>query len=66
MFPNCKMCMFYNRERDELYRCEDDELKPNGSFPNNHFCIRFRDGIPKTIWYHLKKCPHYVKDFDLN
>ena len=64
MFKNCKDCMFYNKERDELYRSDDDELNLDGSLPDNHFCIRFRDGITKNVWRGITKCSHYVKDTD--
>lgn len=65
MFPNCKKCMFYDKEHDDFCREDDDELDYDGSFPDDHYCIRFRDGIPQNVWRHIKKCPHYVKDFDV-
>jgi len=60
MFDNCKSCLFYYKDYDDMYREEDDELPYDGSHPDNHFCISFQDGIPKDIWHNKTKCPHYV------
>ena len=64
MFDNCKNCMFYDKDRDDLYRAYDDEMELDGSFPDNHFCIHFENGIAKDIWEHRSECPHYLKDFE--
>lgn len=61
MFYNCKKCLFYNKERDDLYRAYDDEEPLDGSEPDNHFCIHYKNGIAKEIWHNKEKCPHYVE-----
>lgn len=66
MFDNCKDCMFYDKDRDDLYREYDDEMPLDGSIPDNHFCVRFQSGIAKEVWEHKAKCPYYVKDIPIN
>ena len=66
MFDNCKNCLFYDREYDEIEQENDDiELlvDPN---PNPHFCRAWKQGIPKDIWEHRTKCPHYINEITTN
>lgn len=60
MFPNCKKCLFYSRERDDLYREYDDEEPMDEGESDNHFCIHYKNGIAKGIWNNTTKCQHYV------
>ena len=65
MFDNCKTCLFYDKEYDDICRVEDDELSLDGSLPDNHFCMMWNDNeevIPKDVWKNRTKCPHYIKD----
>ena len=64
MFDNCKTCLFYDKEYDDTWRNEDDEDIIDDPNPDKHFCDMWDDNetvIPKDVWEHRAKCPHYIK-----
>lgn len=64
MFDNCKTCLFYNSMYDNMCREEEDEIIEDEPIFDKHFCVMWDDNepvIPKDVWEHRTKCPHYVK-----
>lgn len=49
---NCKECIFYDAEYDELRQSGNDTGKPLA-----HYCRMYKDGIPNEVWDNLHKCP---------
>lgn len=55
---NCKGCVFYSREGDELRRAHDDVMVV-GESNDNHFCFAFTP-IPDGVFDTDKECPNYT------
>ena len=53
---NCKNCIFYDLEYDELRQSGNDVIKDSNA--NNHYCRMCKDGIPEEVWNKKTKCQH--------
>lgn len=65
MFDNCKNCLFYDKEDDDMRRSWQDRIIENDTNPDKHFCDEWsKQGyvIPRDIWEGKKKCPYFFKD----
>ena len=58
---DCKKCVFYSEENDELRRSHNDVLILGESNEDVHFCFAF-DQIPEKTFETEKACPSFVKD----
>lgn len=53
---NCKNCILYDSEYDELRQSGNDVIKDGNA--EKHYCRMWKDGIPNEIWDGKTKCQH--------
>lgn len=55
---NCKRCVFYTKDGDELRRAHDD-IMVLGKENDHHFCFAYVP-IPDGVFEGDKSCPNYT------
>lgn len=60
---NCKKCVFYDAENDELKRRHDDILIIGAGDNDRHFCFAFQP-IPDGVFETDKECDSFISDND--
>lgn len=59
MFDNCKNCLIYDVEDDDmLQQLFDEDVIGQPNVPP-HYCLYFYNGIPKEVWDGKEKCKHF-------
>lgn len=60
---DCRKCVFYNADDDEMQRDGQDIAIVGGDPPDNHFCFAFTP-IPNGYFEGAKDCPKYLQRKD--
>lgn len=54
---NCRECLAYDEFIDmQLTPCDEEEAF------HTHYCVSYRQGIPKDIWRGKQLCPCMLKE----
>lgn len=56
---NCKKCLFYSEEWDEMKRRTNDEIEDGKDADDNHFCEAFYP-IPDGVFDGEKQCEKFL------
>ena len=56
---NCKGCLFYSAEQDQLRQDFNDALQVGVDLDEQHFCDRFSP-IPDGVFEGEKECTEYL------
>ena len=56
---NCKKCLFYNVDEDEMRRSGQDVIVDGKEPPDDHFCFAFTP-IPDGYFSGARDCPKYL------
>lgn len=56
----CDRCITYMKSYDEFYRDFDDALEEAHEQPDMHFCMSYKNGIPKNISDGSGNCEYFI------